>query len=171
MRAGHVGRWRELPSLAQAALQQPRTGPGGPEGTRGYSNPHCHSTMEADWLRESHRQPGLPVWLATHSLRRVEARHLTPSPAPCGLTRANDDSAPVQVMGSVFTGMLRKTWHVKKNQKTNHQNKPQLALAATGQPCTALGGTVATGRAQQGPRATLQHLLQVSGGHTALEVR
>lgn len=118
MRAGHVGRWRELPSLAQAALQQPRTGPGSPEGTRGYSNPHCHSTTEADWLRESHRQPGLPVWLATHSLRRAEARHLTPSPAPCGLTRANDDSAPVQVMGSVFTGMLRKIWHVKKTQKT-----------------------------------------------------
>lgn len=35
----------------------------------------------------------------------------------------------------------------------------------------ALGGAAAAGRALRCPRAALQHLMQVSGGHTAPEVR
>lgn len=102
--------------------QQPRAGPGGPEGSRGGSNPRCSPATETDGLRESHRQPGLPVWLAALGLPRAEESWLAlPPPAPHRLARANDSSAPVQVTGSVSTGMLTKTWHVKtKTTRTNH---------------------------------------------------
>lgn len=117
-RAGHVGCWKELSSLAWAAQEQPGLGHGSLKGSRGCSNSSWHLATEADGFRDSHQHPATP------------SRDNGTEPAWEGVRQLH---AP--------------------------------GLVATGQPW------VAWGRALHIPGAALQHLPQVPGGCTALEVR
>lgn len=160
-RAWHVGCRREPHSPAQAVLQQPRA------RQQGLQHPPLQPRDRGGRARGE--PPAARAPSMAPSLPSREASWLAlPPPAPHRLARANDETAPLQATGSVFTGRLAKIWHVKK--KTNPK-PPEQTTASNGSHGTATDGAVAIGRARCSPGAILQHQLQVPGGCTAPEGR